>query len=73
MSFKDLECYECVYNAKCPVEWSRHNAACLTIRKPYETTMLYNILNDIFNGKKLNNEIKEQLNWDDMSHMDMRE
>ena len=59
MSSKDLECYECIYNAECPAGWSRHNAACLTIR---EAIMLYDILNDIFKGKKLDDEIKEQLN-----------
>ncbi len=73
MSSKDLECYECIYNDKCPVGWSRQNAACLTIRKPYEAAMLYNILNDIFCGKKLDDEMKEQLNWDYMSHRDIRE
>jgi hypothetical protein len=73
MSSKDLECYECAYNAECPAGWSRHNAACLTIRKPYEATMLYNILNDIFSGKKLDDEMKEQINWDYMAHMDIRE
>lgn len=72
MSFKDLECYECIYDAGCPAGWSRHNAACLTIRKPYEAAMLYNILNDIFSGKKLNDEMKEQINWDYHAHEDIR-
>lgn len=33
MTFKDIECFECKYGENCPVFWSRHNAACLTIRK----------------------------------------
>ena len=72
MSSKDLECYECIYNNECPVKWSRHNSACLTIRKPYEAAILYNILNDIFSGKKLNDEMKEQISWDYMAHTDIR-
>ena len=72
MSSKDIECYECIYNAECPAGWSRHNAACLTIRKPYEAMMLYNILNDIRSGKKLNDEMKEQIDWDYMAHIDLR-
>lgn len=38
-----------------------------------EAATLYNILNDIFSGKKLDDEMKKQINWDYMSHMDIRE
>ena len=68
MSSKDLECYECIYNVKCPIGWSRHNAACLTIRKPYEATMLYGIINKILQGEKINDELREQLDWDYRAH-----
>ena len=33
---KLLECDECKYQDNCPVMWSMHNAACLTIQKPKE-------------------------------------
>ena len=33
MISKDIECFECKYGEDCPVFWSRHNAACLTIRE----------------------------------------
>lgn len=36
MTSKDIECFECKYGENCPVFWSRHNAACLTIRKEKE-------------------------------------
>ena len=68
MTSKDLECYECIYNNECPAGWSRHNAACLTTRKPCESAILYNIINNIFNGKRLDAEMKAQLDWDYRAH-----
>ena len=41
-------------------------------RSKDEATTLYNILNDIFSGKKLDDEMKEQIEWDDMAHTDIR-
>ena len=68
MTFNDLQCNECIYANNCPAGWSRDNAACLTIRKPYEPSVLYNIINKILQGKKLNDEMKEQLDWDYRAH-----
>ena len=73
MTSKDIECYECIHNGKCPAGWSRHNAACLTIRKPSESAILYDIIDDIFHGKTLNEEMMEQLDWDYMAHQDIRD
>ena len=60
----DLQCDECVYNEECPVGWSRNNAACLTLRKPDKIAVLYNLINDVLHGKKLDEKMKEQLDWD---------
>jgi len=73
MTSNDLKCNECIYNENCPAGWSRNNAACLTIRKPNESAILYNIIDNILSGKKLDEEMKSQLDWDYMAHNDIRE
>ena len=48
MTFDFIKCEECKYDDNCPVFHSYLNAACATIQKPKETTILYDIIDKIF-------------------------
>ena len=56
---KFLECIECKYEKNCPVRWSYLNAACIIIQKPKTL-------------EQLKEDYEEQIEWDYMAHMDIR-
>ena len=57
----NLQCKQCVFGLNCPVQWSRNNAACLTIRKPSDAAILYDVLSDIFSGKELDERYRSMV------------
>ena len=71
MTSDNLQCEQCVHGMNCPVQWSRNNAACLTIRKPSDAAILYDVLNNIFSGKELDERYRSMVGDKDDSWMSL--